>query len=758
MPVAIGSSEVTARPTNEPVNALSFDIEDWFHIVDIEGLDPGTWDSRESIVEQRTDEILALLRRHGARATFFILGWIADRHPGLVRRIAEAGHEIGSHSYWHRPVYSLSREEFHEDTARSIEAIERACGVRPVCYRAPSFSIVQGCEWAFDVLHDCGIKWDASLFPGGRGHGGYPCRDEPFLFRGAPSGRAMPELPLGLMRVFGGGICFSGGGYFRLLPKTLLRLGFHLHAKRGLPVVTYLHPRDFAPDCPRVPMPVNRRFKCYVGLSSTRPKLEWLLKRFRFAPCGEVLRSAGLLEQERSSAALAAAVPIAPFQGSAAGSGTSAASSVRILMLNQYFWPDVAATAQHAFDLAKFLEERGDRVTVIASRSVYGRSCGALPDVEVHGGIKIHRVGSSLFGRRGLLSRLLDFGAFNVACLFKAVSLPKHDVVVCLTTPPFIAAVGWLLRLTQGTRFVFWTMDLYPDVPRAAGILKSKSLALKVLDWIDRFLLRHADKVVVLGRCMRERVLAKGVDPERVSLISPWADPTEVVDIPAPGFETPVNLLAITRASASGVRPNTVPPNPFREEWQIGDRFVIEYSGNCGVGHDVSSVCSAMMHLRDDDLIRWVFVGGGVMRPVIEDFIRAHGIKNVVMKPYQPRERLSELISLGDAHLVLVADGFSGLLLPSKFYGIMAAGRPTIYVGPGDSEVAQVITEHHCGYSMRNGDGRALVTAIRDLQRNPPSALAMGLRGRRVLEARYSMQRACGDWMRLIHEIAEVRP
>jgi glycosyltransferase involved in cell wall biosynthesis len=257
---------------------------------------------------------------------------------------------------------------------------------------------------------------------------------------------------------------------------------------------------------------------------------------------------------------------------------------------------------------------------------------------------------------------------------------------------------------------------------------------------------------------MRERVLAKGIAPDRLALISPWADPTEVIDIPARGLEAPVDALAIARASASGVRPNTVPPNPFREEWKIGDRFVIEYSGNCGIGHDVSTVCNAMLHLRDDDLVRWVFVGGGVMRPVIENFIRTHGITNVVMKPYQPRERLGELISLGDAHLVLVAEGFSGLLLPSKFYGIMAAGRPTIYVGPGDSEVARVITEHHCGYSMRNGDGRALVTAIRDLQRNPPSALAMGLRGRRVLEARYSMQRACGDWMRLLHEITENRP
>ncbi len=434
-----------------------------------------------------------------------------------------------------------------------------------------------------------------------------------------------------------------------------------------------------------------------------------------------------------------------------------AAAPTKVLILNQFFWPDVAATAQHALDLARYLQAHGDEVTAIASRSIYGQSGGALPEYEVRDGITIHRVGASRFGKAGILSRAIDFVAFNVACLFKAISLPRHDVVICLTTPPFIAFIGWLLRAMQGTKFVFWTMDLYPDVPLAAGILKRGSFAHRAFDWIDRFFLRRADKVVVLGRCMRERVLAKGVDPARLELISPWADPTEVLDIPARGFEGPVDALAIARASATGVRPNTVPPNPFREEWGIGDRFVIEYSGNCGIGHDVTSVCGAMLQLKDDDLIRWVFVGGGVMRPVLEEFIRTHGIANVVMKPYQPRERLGELISLGDAHLVLVADGFSGLLLPSKFYGIMAAGRPTIYVGPGDSEVAQVITEHHCGYSMRNGDGRALVTAIRDLQRNPPAALAMGLRGRRVLEASYSMQRACDTWRMLLRSVVGCR-
>jgi len=287
-----------------PLHALSFDIEDWFHIVDIPGLeDPSTWEGRDSLVERRTDEILAVLADAKVHATFFMLGWIADRHPGLVRRIAQAGHELGSHSYWHRRIYTLDPREFRDDTVRSLDAIEAAGGVRPKGYRAPSFSILRGTEWALDVLLDCGIEWDASLFPAPRGHGGYPCPDEPHLFRALPSGRTIPELPLGVMRIAGRGLCFSGGGYMRVLPLWLIEKGFAQFEHRGIPAVIYLHPRDFAPDCPRVPMPIHRKFKCYVGMQTTMPKLKALLSRHRFAPCGDVLRSRGLLTDPSSSVA-----------------------------------------------------------------------------------------------------------------------------------------------------------------------------------------------------------------------------------------------------------------------------------------------------------------------------------------------------------------------------------------------------------------------------------------------------------------------
>ncbi len=272
------------------VNALSFDIEDWFHMVEIAAVsDPRTWPDLDSIVERYTEWIVQTVTEAKVQATFFILGWVAERYPKLVKLIADNGHELATHSYWHRKVYELTPEVFAQDMKQSIDAIESAGGKRVLGFRAPSFSITPGAEWAFDVLHDLGLRYDASLFPARRGHGGYPCPVEAHSFTKAPSGRPMPELPMSVMRVAGARMAFSGGGYLRLLPPIMIRHGFKQLNRRGIPVVVYLHPRDFAPDCPRVPMPPHRRFKCYVGLDSTKDKLRMLLRHYRFDTCAAVL-------------------------------------------------------------------------------------------------------------------------------------------------------------------------------------------------------------------------------------------------------------------------------------------------------------------------------------------------------------------------------------------------------------------------------------------------------------------------------------
>ena len=249
---------------------------------------------------------------------------------------------------------------------------------------------------------------------------------------------------------------------------------------------------------------------------------------------------------------------------------------MRVLLINQVFYPDVAATAQHGHDLARDLVRHGHQVTAIASRSIYGSKGSVLPSRETVDGIEIHRVGRSFFGKVGIAGRFADFLLFYLAALLKALLLPKHDVVVCFTTPPFIAVVGRLLRLVKGTRFVYWVMDLYPDVAIAAGLMKERGLGARILERINRGCLRKADAVVVLGRCMRDRVLAKGVDPSRVELIGVWSDHSEI-------------------------DPESSEVNGYREEWGVGDRCLIMYSGNFGIGHEVDTFLEAARRLRDDD-------------------------------------------------------------------------------------------------------------------------------------------------------------
>lgn len=285
---------IKPMPTARDItHTLSFDIEDWFHIVEVKAVeDPSQWpalSAQSSLVERYTDLILKICDDHKARGTFFMLGWIAAKHPALVKRIADAGHELATHSFWHRKVYELTPETFDKDIKESIAAITAAApGVQIRGFRAPSFSITPGTEWAFDVLLDNGLAYDASLFPASRGHGGYACTRGVHTIT-TPKGRSMPELPMSIAHYGPAKLCYSGGGYLRLWPQWMIRRGVEQEAAAGRPTVIYLHPRDFAPDCPRVPMPPHRRFKCYVGMRSTEGKLRALLSDYRWDTCAAVL-------------------------------------------------------------------------------------------------------------------------------------------------------------------------------------------------------------------------------------------------------------------------------------------------------------------------------------------------------------------------------------------------------------------------------------------------------------------------------------
>ena len=275
---------------------FTVDLEEYFQVSAFEGIAPrDRWDSFPSRVERNVDELLQLLARHDAAATFFTLGWIADRHPALVKRIAGAGHEIASHGWWHRRVTSLSRDEFRTDVRDARRILEDVAGQPVVGYRAPSFSMVPGTEWAFDVLIEEGYRFDSSLFPIRRPGYGYPGAD-PYRHTLARAGGVLVELPLATTSWLGVRLPAAGGGWFRQLPYALTRRAFREHSDRGVPAVFYVHPWEIDPAQPKLATSALTRVRHYRGLDRTMPRLERLLGEFRFT---SVQRS---LDREGTSA------------------------------------------------------------------------------------------------------------------------------------------------------------------------------------------------------------------------------------------------------------------------------------------------------------------------------------------------------------------------------------------------------------------------------------------------------------------------
>ena len=400
---------------------------------------------------------------------------------------------------------------------------------------------------------------------------------------------------------------------------------------------------------------------------------------------------------------------------------------MRVLLLNQVFYPDVAATAQQSHDLARHLVSAGHEVAVITSRSVYGRVGVAYPRRETVDGIEIHRVGRSLFGKASIFARALDFGLFYLRALVKSLTVRRPDVVVCLTTPPFLAMAGWLLRLLRRSRFVYWVMDLYPDVAVADGLLKPGSLSTRLFERLNRFCLRRADRVVVVGRCMMRRVVEKGVDRGHLVHIGVWADHEEVDPLPRDR-------------------------NPFRKQWHLDDRTVVMYSGNFGIAYEIETMCDAARRLDDDERLRFVFVGGGKRKAEVERYVERHHL-GARIEPYQPREDLDALLSCADVHLVTLKPGFEGLTVPCKLFGIMAAARPVIFVGPPGSEIARVIEESEAGHVVEPGDVEGLVDSISTLAGDPKARASLGGNARRALVERHDRGRACERWRQLLEEV-----
>jgi polysaccharide deacetylase family protein (PEP-CTERM system associated) len=272
------------------VNAMTVDVEDYFHVSAFQdSVRRSTWDTLESRVVRNTERLLELFEQQGVRGTFFVLGWVAERHPALVRQIAKAGHELASHGYGHGLIYEQSPAEFREDLRKSRATIGAAAGVSVSGYRAPSFSITPRSLWALDIIREEGFVYDASVYPIRHDRYGLPSSPRHFHALEQSAG-TLWECPGSTVRVAGVNLPIGGGGYFRLLPYAWTKWGItRVNTRERQAAVFYLHPWEIDPDQPRMPSSRVSRFRHYTNLSRTEPRLKRLLAEFRFAPLGELL-------------------------------------------------------------------------------------------------------------------------------------------------------------------------------------------------------------------------------------------------------------------------------------------------------------------------------------------------------------------------------------------------------------------------------------------------------------------------------------
>ncbi len=339
---------------------------------------------------------------------------------------------------------------------------------------------------------------------------------------------------------------------------------------------------------------------------------------------------------------------------------------MRVLLLNQCFWPDVVATAQQLNDLAVGLDERGHEVTVVCSDRGYDDQQLRFPRRERWNNVKIIRVGSIRANKKSRFRRAVNFASFSIACAFRLGVMPLQDAVVALTSPPLISwLASWFVQL-KGGRMIFWVMDLNPDEAIAAGWLKQESLTAKLLAALLQSSMRRAEKIVVLDRFVKQRIVAKGIPEEKIDVIPPWAH-DDTVRFDEEGREA------------------------FRRAHNLAGKFVVMYAGNHSPCHPLDTVLRAAQELGTQDDIVFVFAGGGSEQNKVREFADSNQLNNVLCLPYQPIEKLSALLSAADLHVVLMGERFVGLVHPCKIYNILAIGSPFLYIGPAESHLGDII-------------------------------------------------------------------
>lgn len=406
----------------------------------------------------------------------------------------------------------------------------------------------------------------------------------------------------------------------------------------------------------------------------------------------------------------------------------------RLIFVNRFFFPDHSATSQILSDLAFDLAHRGRDVHVVTSRQNYDDPQAGLPAHQIIEGVRVYRLASTRFGRGTLPGRAVDYASFYRSVRQHLAELARPgDIVVAKTDPPLlsVAAMGPVRR--NGAHLVNWLQDVYPETAAVLGVPLMKGAIASGLTALRNRALRQAVATIVVGERMAARVESLGAPAARVHVIANWCNDDEI-------------------------RPVAQQQNPLRRQWGLEGKFVLGYSGNLGRAHDYETVLTAAERLRGDARFVFLMIGGGKGFEELAAKVKTLGLDaSFRFLPYQERSLLTYSLGAPDAHWLSLHPQLDDLLLPSKFYGIAAAGKPMIFVGGGDGELARLIRRHDCGIAVAPGDVATLIDILQRWSREPRLIADMGKRARAMLDVNFRRQQSLERWHYLLEHLIKSR-
>lgn len=411
-------------------------------------------------------------------------------------------------------------------------------------------------------------------------------------------------------------------------------------------------------------------------------------------------------------------------------------------LLTQTYPPDPAAVGQHMADLAAGLVQRGHTVNVITSARGYDDPSRIYPSFEMREGVAVHRLGGSSFGKKSLAHRIAGVAGFAAQSSWMVLTRTSPDAIIFSTSPPLIGVVARVLGWLRRTPTAFWAMDLNPDQLIALGMIRPSGASARTLEALNRFALAGPELVIALDRFMERRLAARNVVRGRLVVVPPWAPPE----------------LSGETGRGSHVLQGDVAGSGFRREHGLGDKFVVMYSGNHSPSNPLSTVLQAAAQLRDDDRIRFLFVGGGVGKREVDEFRERHQLRNVLSLPYQPKESLHDSLAAADVHVVSLGDSMVGIIHPCKVYGAMAVGRPIFFLGPAESHVGDLLDGADIGVRVAHGDVDAAVVGILRLAHlSAGDRAAMGADAQAMVQGSLSTSAGVARIGELLEELVAAR-